>query len=80
MNSPEHPGQPKWQSFKEWNTMRQPSSFQVIKTAQESREELLAKFGLQDDNGSGWGDASDAQDAGWGISTNTTDGQGGGWN
>lgn len=79
MNAPEHPGQPKWQNFKEWNTMKKPSSFQVVRTAQESREELLAKFGLQDEDGNGWGDASDAQDAGWG-SSNAADGQGGGWN
>ncbi|KAK4512189.1 uncharacterized protein ATC70_013432 [Mucor velutinosus] len=79
MKPPEHPGQPKWQNFKEWNTLKKPSSFQVIKTAQETHEELLARFGLQEGNGSGWGDASDAQDAGWG-SPNTIDGQGGGWN
>ncbi|KAL9543279.1 hypothetical protein PS6_009370 [Mucor atramentarius] len=68
MNAPDHPGQPKWQNFKEWNTMKKPSSFQVVRTAQESHED-----------GNGWGDASDAQDAGWG-SSNAADGQGGGWN
>ncbi|KAG2209399.1 hypothetical protein INT46_009531 [Mucor plumbeus] len=77
MNAPEHPGQPKWQTFKEWNTMRKPTSIKVIKSAQETREEQFAKFGLQDEDGNGWGDASESKDAGWGNNTVET---GGGWN
>ncbi|KAI8644901.1 hypothetical protein BD408DRAFT_412682 [Parasitella parasitica] len=76
MDPPEHPGQPKWQTFKEWNTMRTPTSIQIVKSAQETRDEQLAKFGLTDEGGNGWGDASESNNTGWGDST----GSGGGWN
>ncbi|KAI9482883.1 MAG: hypothetical protein EXX96DRAFT_615883 [Benjaminiella poitrasii] len=65
--SPNHPSDPQWQTFREWNTMREPQSFEVIKSAVETQEELFERFGLQQENGEGWGDASEAQDAGWGL-------------
>jgi hypothetical protein len=71
---PEHPGDPKWQSFKEWNTMRTPQSIQVVKSAKETQEEAFERFGLTDE---GWGDATNPQDAGWGLPQQDQDG--GGW-
>ncbi|CEP16837.1 hypothetical protein [Parasitella parasitica] len=78
MDPPQHPGEPKWQSFKEWNTMKTPTSIQVVKSAQETREEQLARFGLTDEGGQGWGDASELDNGGWGNSTGGSGG--GGWN
>ncbi|KAI7903887.1 uncharacterized protein BX663DRAFT_505568 [Cokeromyces recurvatus] len=64
---PTHPAQPQWQTFREWNTMKTPQSFEVVKTEHETQEELFERFGLTEENGEGWGDASEAQDAGWGV-------------
>jgi hypothetical protein len=71
---PEHPGKPKWQSFTEWNKMKAPQSVQIVKSEQETQEETFEKFGLIDEGGQGWGDATNAEDAGWGLPQN-----GGGW-
>lgn len=74
---PEHPGQPQWQTFSEWNKMKAPQSIEVVMSKEESQKEAFERFGLSDEQGGGWGDASDAQDAGWGLSNSS--GGGGGW-
>lgn len=73
---PEHPGNPKWQPFTEWNTMKTPHSIEVVKSTQETMEETFEKFGLTDESGQGWGDVADAEDAGWGLPEQEG---GGGW-
>lgn len=74
---PTHPGEPKWQTFKEWVELKTPQSIDYKRSKEETREEQFERFKLTDEDGAGWGDASDAQDAGWGASNNT--GGGGGW-
>ncbi|KAI9268690.1 hypothetical protein BY458DRAFT_511170 [Sporodiniella umbellata] len=64
--SPEHPGNPKWQTFTDWKKEREPSNIKVIKSEQETMQEQFKRFNLVQD-ASGWGDASEAQDAGWGL-------------
>ncbi|KAI8066229.1 uncharacterized protein B0P05DRAFT_475825 [Gilbertella persicaria] len=63
---PHHPGNNKWQTFDEWNTMKQPSSIQVVKSEKETLQDSFKRFNLEQDQ-DGWGDASSAQDAGWGL-------------
>ncbi|KAI8975715.1 hypothetical protein BDF20DRAFT_880276 [Mycotypha africana] len=65
--SPEHPGNPKWEKFHAWNTMKQPKSIQYVKTQEESLQEAFERFGLTPEDGSGWGDSSAAVDVGWGT-------------
>jgi hypothetical protein len=70
-SSPEHPGEPKWQTYSEWVKTKTPQSIDYKRSAEESREEQFERFKLVDEGGAGWGDASDAQDAGWGAPTSS---------
>ncbi|CAO3610334.1 unnamed protein product [Mucor hiemalis] len=66
---PEHPGNPKWQSYNDWIKEKTPTLVDYKATVEETREEQFERFGLTDEGGNGWGDASEAQDAGWGAPT-----------
>ncbi|KAG2213080.1 hypothetical protein INT47_011229 [Mucor saturninus] len=67
MNPPEHPGNPKWQVFNDWVKIKPSQSVDYKKNQEETIEESFERFGLEQDGD--WGDASEAQDAGWGTST-----------
>lgn len=64
---PKHPGNPKWQSYIEWIKLKPPQSIDYKKNKDETLEETFERFGLKQEEGD-WGDASEAQDAGWGTS------------
>ncbi|KAI7893603.1 uncharacterized protein EV154DRAFT_416559 [Mucor mucedo] len=68
MNPPEHPGNPKWQVFNDWVKIKPSQSIDYKKNQEETIEESFERFGLEQEDGD-WGDASEAQDAGWGTST-----------
>jgi hypothetical protein len=66
---PEHPGEPKWTSFQEWNKSKVPHAIVLEKSASETHADLLKRFGLSDESteNDGWGLAEGAQDQGWGA-------------
>jgi hypothetical protein len=72
---PEHPGQPQWSNYSEWCKMKSFQSIDLVLSQEETRKEQFERFNLDDEQGDGWGDASEAQDAGWGL-PNTTGGSG----
>lgn len=70
---PEHPGNPKWSTLEEWQKMKQPQTV-FLEREKETDEDLMKRFGLKPEEGSGWGDSNDDDDGGWGQPN-----QGGGW-
>lgn len=77
--SPEHPGNPIWETFAEWKKLKPPKNIRLVKSEQETLKEQFERFNLVDEGGAGWGDASEAQDAGWGLPNQSTDNTSSGW-
>lgn len=77
--SPEHPGNPIWETFAEWKKLKPPKNIRLVKSEQEILKEQFERFNLVDEGGAGWGDASEAQDAGWGLPNQSTDNTSSGW-
>ncbi|KAI8331807.1 hypothetical protein EDC96DRAFT_451729 [Choanephora cucurbitarum] len=77
---PDHPGNNRWQTFEEWHKIKTCSFVQVAKSDSETMKEAFERFGLkEDEEGNGWGDASEAQDAGWGAPKGANSNPAGGW-
>ncbi|KAG0743726.1 hypothetical protein G6F57_009826 [Rhizopus arrhizus] len=77
--APEHPGNPTWQTFSEWKKLKTPKDIRLIKSEKETLQEQFERFNLVDEGGAGWGDASEAQDAGWGLGNQDNAEAEGGW-
>ncbi|KAI8878363.1 hypothetical protein K501DRAFT_287909 [Backusella circina FSU 941] len=64
---PQHPGEPKWESFQEWNKTKEPTAIELPKSENETRADLLRRFGLNDESAEndGWGAPPGQDTGGW---------------
>ncbi|KAG0179062.1 hypothetical protein DFQ29_002675 [Apophysomyces sp. BC1021] len=75
METPKHPGEPKWKTHSEWLRTGDHKSIEVEMTEEQSRDDLLERFGLTDDPvDNGWGTVdNDSSDANFGGGWTKTD-------
>ncbi|CAO3676502.1 unnamed protein product [Rhizopus stolonifer] len=52
--SPEHPGNPAWQTFSDWKKLKEPKNIKVIKSEEETMQEQYERFGLVQEGATGW--------------------------
>ncbi|KAI8992263.1 hypothetical protein BDB01DRAFT_847654 [Pilobolus umbonatus] len=53
-SSPLHPGRPQWQTYEQWVKPKQPKAIEITRTEEKTREYLLKKFNLKEED-NGWG-------------------------